>query len=148
MTTFTYEYRVPWQDVDLAGIVYFPRYFSYFEMAEQEWIREEGFPYDEFIEKLDIWMPRVAVQSSFHSPARLGDLLSIEMKLGRRGRSSFTLAFDAYRIPERKLIVDGTITIATVSRSRFKPIRIPKLLSEMLAKLPFTDLPAPPRKRR
>ena len=135
MAAFVIQQRVAWSDVYLARIVYFPRYFSFFENAELEWIRQNGLSYEEFLAELEIWMPRVAAHSNFHAPARLADLVAIEMRLDRLGTTSFTLGFDAYRLPERTHLADGYIAIATVSRGSFRPTPVPERLVRLLAEL-------------
>ena len=132
MPSFAIQQRVAWSDVDLAKIVYFPKYLTYFENAELEWFASQGWDYEEFLTKSGIWIPRVATQVNFRSPARLRDLLQIEMHLSRLGRTSFTLGFDVFRLPERTHVVDGTITVAVVSRTNFRPIKVPAKLVRML----------------
>jgi YbgC/YbaW family acyl-CoA thioester hydrolase len=132
---FQIEQRVAWSDVDFARIVYFPRYFSYFETAELEWIRSKGFRYETLLEDLGIWMPRVAAQCNFRAPARLAELLGIEMRLDRLGKTSFTLGFDAFRLPERTHLADGSITIATVDRVSFRATPVPERLARLLGEL-------------
>ena len=135
MTTFSIEHRVPWADVDLAKIVYFPRFFSYFEMAELEWYRTRGLRYEDVLEGLGIWMPRVSAHCNYRSPARLADLLTIEMKVARIGRTSYTYGFDAIRLPERTHLADGEIVIATVDRETFRPTPVPEKLVNHLKPL-------------
>jgi tol-pal system-associated acyl-CoA thioesterase len=135
MACFVFQHRVVWPDIDLAGVVYFANFMSYFERAEVEWVRSHGIEYGEFLETLGIWMPRVSVQCNYHRPARLDDLLSTEMRLERMGRTSFTLAFNIYREPAREYLADGTFVIAAVSRTSFKPIPIPKPYREILESL-------------
>jgi YbgC/YbaW family acyl-CoA thioester hydrolase len=142
MRPFTIEHRIPWADVDLAKIVYFPRYFSYFEMAELEWYRHRGLSYENVLEEMDVWMPRVAAHCNYRAPARLAELISVEMHLERLGRTSYTFGFNAYRLPERDRLADGNIVIATVDRDSFRPTPIPiKLVSllEGLATKPETQ---------
>ena len=135
MAAFIIEHRVAWSEVDLAGIVYFPRYFSYFENAELEWFRRQGFSYEGFLDEVGVWMPRVACHSNFRAPAKLADLLSIEMRLDRLGETSFTLGFDAFRLPERTPLADGYIVVATVERESFRPIPVPERLVQLLTEL-------------
>lgn len=135
MARFTCTHRVRWPEVDLAGVVYFVHFVSYFEMAEIEWVRSNGMEYGELLEKLGIFMPRVSIQCNYHAPARLDDLLSIEVGLSNMGNTSFTLAFDVYSEPPRVHLADGRFVIATVSRSLFKPIRVPDRLRSMLESL-------------
>jgi acyl-CoA thioester hydrolase len=135
MASFVIQQRVAWSDVDLAGIVYFPRFFTYFENAELEWIRSLGLSYEGFLEEMKVWMPRVATHANFRAPARLADLLSIEMRLDRMGKTSFTLAFEAVRLPERTPIADGSIVVATVDRVSFRPTPVPANLARLLTEL-------------
>jgi YbgC/YbaW family acyl-CoA thioester hydrolase len=132
---FSIEQRIPWCDVDLARIVYFPRYFSYFEMAELEWVRQQGLSYEGLLNELEVWLPRVAAHCNYRAPARLAELITIEMRRQRIGRKSFTYRFDAYRLPDRVHLVDGYVTIATVSRGGFEPTPIPERLVHMLEEL-------------
>ena len=139
---FTIQHRVPWADVDLAKIVYFPRYFSYFEMAELEWHRSQGWSYEDMLDGLGIWMPRVAAHCNYHAPARLAELLSIELRLERLGRTSYTFGYDAFRLPERTHLADGYVTIATVARGTFRPTPVPQ---ELATRLKTLVLPEPRR---
>jgi YbgC/YbaW family acyl-CoA thioester hydrolase len=135
MGAFILEQRVAWSDVDLAGIVYFPRYFSYFENAELEWFRSHGLSYEGILEETGVWLPRVACHSNFRAPAKLAELLSIELRLDRLGRTSFTLGFDAFRLPDRTAIADGYIVVAAVDRESFRPTPVPHRLVQLLSEL-------------
>lgn len=132
MARVVVTHRVPWPDIDLVGIVYFARFLSYFEMAELEWVRRQGLTYLQLLERLGIWMPRVASHCNYHAPGRLDDLLAIELKLDRLGQTSFTLGGEAYRLPDRLLLADGYTVIATVSRENWKPVPVPETLQQML----------------
>ena len=144
---FSIEHRIPWSDVDFARIVYFPRFFSYFEMAELEWYRHQGLVYEDVLAGLAIWMPRVAAHCNYRAPAHLAELVSIEMHLARLGRTSYTFGFEAFRLPERTRLADGQIAIATVDRETFRPTPIPgKLLSLLdgLSRKPESQNPESP----
>jgi acyl-CoA thioester hydrolase len=47
--------RVPFYDVDPAGVVWHGRYFQYFELARRELLESVGYSYDEMIESGLIW---------------------------------------------------------------------------------------------
>ena len=141
MSAFVIQQRIVWSDVDLAGIVYFPRYFTYFENAELEWIRSQGLSYEGFLDQMGVWMPRVACHSNFRAPVKLAELLSIEMRLDRLGKTSFTLGFDAFRLPERTPVADGHIVIATVDRETFRPTPVPERLVRLLSALEPREAP-------
>ena len=135
MARFKLEHRVPWRDVDLAAVVNYPRFFSYFEMTEVEWVRAQGKDYLGFLDEMNVWLPRAAAHCNYRAPARFGDLLSIEMGLDRLGRASFTFGYEVFRLPERKLVADGHVVVAPVSRENFKSLPLPEKLKEMLQTL-------------
>ena len=135
MGRFTHQHRVSWPEVDLAGVVYFVHFVNYFEAAETEWVRSHGIEYGEMLETFGICMPRASIHCDYHAPARLDDLLDIEVRLARLGDTSFTLAFEIFTGQEKRCLADGTFVIVTVSRSTFGPIRIPDKLHEMLETL-------------
>jgi acyl-CoA thioester hydrolase len=141
MACFVIEHRVGWADVDMVGIVYFPRFLTFFELAELEWVRSHGFGYREYLDRLGVWLPRVAAHCNYHAPARLDDTMAVEMKVDRLGRTSFTFGFEVFRLPGRTLLADGYIVIASVSRGEFKPVRLPEALVDMLA--PLTESSPP-----
>ena len=132
MGRFVLQHRVPWCDVDLAAVINYPRFFSYFEMAEVEWVRAQGKDYLGFLDEMNVWLPRAAAHCNYRAPARFGDLLSIEMGLDRLGRASFTLGYEVFRLSERQFVADGYVVVAPVSRENFKSVPLPEKLKEML----------------
>jgi len=135
MARFKLEHRIPWRDVDLAAVVNYPRFFSYFELAELEWVRSLGKDYLAFLKEMNIWLPRAAAHCNYRAPVRLGDLISIEMGLDRLGKASATLGYQVYRLPERALVVDGYVVVAPVSRETFQSVPLPDTLKETLETL-------------
>ena len=75
-------------------------------------------------------------------PARLAELLSIELRLERLGRTSYTFGYDAFRLPERTHLADGYVTIAIVARDTFRPTPVPQ---ELATRLKTLVLPKPRR---
>jgi YbgC/YbaW family acyl-CoA thioester hydrolase len=135
MSRFIHQHRVTWPEVDIAGVVYFVHFLSYCEAAEVAWVRSHGLEYGEMLEKFGICMPRVSIQCDYHAPARLDDLLSIELSLHRLGNTSFTLAFKIVSAPAGVAVAGGRFIIATVCRSTFEAIRVPDELRDMLEEL-------------
>ena len=42
MSTFRFQVRVYYEDVDVGGVVYYANYLRYFERARSEWLRSLG----------------------------------------------------------------------------------------------------------
>src|SRR5580700_3258557 len=86
--TFEARLQVQWADVDIAGIMYFAAYARFAEYAEMELFRELGFPYDTVFEELDFWLPRVRVESEYHTPALMGNWMRMRTHIEKVGGSS------------------------------------------------------------
>lgn len=83
-----YRRRIPWRDVDAAGVWRFVAALMYVEEAETQLIRELG-----IAEELGIFMPRVRVEADFKHPGRFDDAISVVLQTERVGERSLRYAF-------------------------------------------------------
>ena len=75
-------------ETDAFGVVYYANYFVYFDVVRQDLLRRAR-----LFELLRRWrLSFVAASASceYHAPARLNDLLNLEVKVHRVGDSSVT----------------------------------------------------------
>jgi 4-hydroxybenzoyl-CoA thioesterase len=90
MLTVTRKVRIEWGDCDPAGIVYFPRYFEYFDISTVGMFEALGYRKPKLLEAFDIaGFPVVDVRSSFRIPSRYGDDVEILTTIPEWSRSSF-----------------------------------------------------------
>ena len=69
---------VRWSDVDAAGIVFYPRFFEWYDLACEALFASLGLPWPRlFPEHGIVGVPIVESGSRFTSPARYGDTLAI-----------------------------------------------------------------------
>ena len=134
---FTVTTPVRWADVDLAGAVYFPQFFRFFNIAEEEFYRSLGRTVVEIEEALEIRLPRVDAHCRFLQPAHFGDLLSVALEIGRIGAKTIKYEFDVQRGADA--IAEGHIVIASVNMTDFKAIPLPDDLRTMLE--PYAPAP-------
>jgi 4-hydroxybenzoyl-CoA thioesterase len=84
--------RVGWGDCDPAGIVFYPRYFSFFNEAVGALFESVGLPKRLLLKTYDIvGYPVVEVSASFSRVCTFGDDVIIESSIREWGRSSFKL---------------------------------------------------------
>ncbi len=70
--------QVRWSDVDPAGIVFYPRFFEWFDLGCETLFAALGLPWPEAFPRYDVvGVPIVESGSRFVSPARYGDVLTI-----------------------------------------------------------------------
>jgi len=118
------RFRVPFADVDHAGIVYYPRLFHYFHLAYESWFHDAlKRPFAELFSAAGISTPVVRAEGSFSAPLRHGDEVAVETWIGALGQKSWTLCF---RIHSRgTLCAEGSVVHAFVSLPEMKAIEIP-----------------------
>ncbi len=98
--------RIEWGDCDAAGIVFYPRYFAWFDAATFHLFERTGVPMRGLWEKYgSVGTPLVDAQAKFIVPSRWGDDVICESQIGEWGQSSFSVQ---HRIMKgEKLAVEG-----------------------------------------
>lgn len=122
--------RVYYEDVDLAGIVYYANYLRFYERARSEALREAGVDQTALrAEGLVFAVSRF--EADYLAPARFDDLLTVETETTRLGAASLHM--------EQRILRDD----APLNRARLRvafmdvegrPRRMPAALREALAR--------------
>ncbi len=122
-TPFRHTLRVYWEDTDAGGVVFYANYLKFFERARTEWLRSLGFSQERL--RLDTGVMFIVTDTSvrYLAPARLDDVLDVDVTLTQRGPASMTLAQQALR--QGQLLSAGSIRIGCVDAGTFRPRRIP-----------------------
>ncbi len=137
MHTFQTTRRVEFADTDMAGIVHFARFFVFMETAEHEFQRSLGSTVHFDFEGQHIGWPRVEAQCQYRSPARLGDVLEITVRVIRKGSRALTygVRFEC----EGRLVAEGRLSIiccAITPGEKLRPVPIPAFLAEQIEEAP------------
>ena len=107
-SSFTTRRKIEFADTDMGGIVHFARFFVFLETAEHQFLEALGTPVIHERDGRQIGWPRVSASLEYASPARLGDELTIELRVARKGTTSLTYGF-AVRVGERA-VANGRMT--------------------------------------
>jgi 4-hydroxybenzoyl-CoA thioesterase len=101
---------IEWGDCDPAGIVFYPRYFAFFDAAMSALVRHGfGITKNELLKKYDFaGFPLVDSRARFIIPLKFGDEVVIETSITGVGRSSFDLQHRVLR--DEDLAVEGNET--------------------------------------
>ncbi|OYP33959.1 acyl-CoA thioesterase [Rhodopirellula sp. MGV] len=95
--SFRTNRRVEFRDTDAAGIVHFSAFFPWMESAEHEMLRSMGIKIipDSHDAADEVTWPRVSVSCDYHQAARFEDWLTVDVTVGKVGRSSvqYEIAF-------------------------------------------------------
>jgi 4-hydroxybenzoyl-CoA thioesterase len=84
--------HIEWGDCDPLGIVYFPRYFEFFDACTGALFERVGLPKQEMLQKYAIaGIPLVEARARFFAPSSFGDTVVIESNVTEWGKSSFSV---------------------------------------------------------
>ena len=90
MLTATRTVRIEWGDCDPAGIVFFPRYFEFFDRCTAGIFEAVGYRKSELLKTFDIaGIPLVEARANFLSPSKFGEDVVIHTTIPEWKRSSF-----------------------------------------------------------
>ncbi len=101
------EIQIAWGDCDPFGIVFFPRYFEYFDACTNALFhRALGMKKAEMLRHYQIaGIPLVQASSSFFAPSSFGDIVHVDSCVTEWGKSSFSLNHKLFR--GKTLAVEG-----------------------------------------
>ncbi len=130
---FQTEIRVRLPETDAMGIVFHGYFFTYFDVARMDYLRnleltEDIRPTKGFTSVI------VNVSSDFKSPARFDDQLVIHVRLSEIGNSSFKFEFIIYHKRENRLVAQGQTVHVALDPITWHPIRVPDFFREAVRK--------------
>jgi 4-hydroxybenzoyl-CoA thioesterase len=90
--------HVEWGDCDPAGIVYYPRYFAYFDNCTASLFEAAGLPKHQMLKTYGIvGIPMVDTRARFLAPSKFGDDIIVESCISEWHRSSFDVQHKVFK---------------------------------------------------
>jgi 4-hydroxybenzoyl-CoA thioesterase len=89
---------VEWGDCDPAGIVYFPRFFEFFDACTNALFERAGFRKAEMLKHYGLLgIPLIEAGAQFYVPAAFGETVAVETRIIEWGNSSFRVEHKMYK---------------------------------------------------
>jgi 4-hydroxybenzoyl-CoA thioesterase len=133
MQPFRTELTVRFGDIDLAGIVYYPRFLHFFHIAMEEFFAGAlGLDYAAFLEQYRLGLPTVHLEVDFRRPLRYGDRIAIEVGIERLGDSSIAWRYRVFRGAEVEPAAEGRVVTVNMDMDRHEKEPLPAWLRERL----------------
>lgn len=102
----SFEMTIAWGDCDPAGIVYYPRYFSWFDTSFQHLLAARGLDQRHLAERFGIiGTPLADAGARFIRPATYGDVIAIDSHISDWAEKRFTVSHIVRRGADR--LVEG-----------------------------------------
>lgn len=131
---FTWTLRVYYEDTDTGGVVYYANYLKFFERARTEWLRAAGFEQQRLLDDFGLQFVVAHVECEYRQPARLDDLVEIDLKIARAGRVAIVFEQTARR--GDAVLARATVKAACIDARRFAPMAMPPELIDAFRTLP------------
>lgn len=121
---FYSEQLVRFSHCDPAGIVFFPQYFIMFNGLVEDWFNQGlGLDYATYITEHRLGFPIVNLNCDFLSPSKIGEKITLGLKLEHLGRSSLKLGVTCnYKGQER---VRASLVLVAMDLDKAKGVAIP-----------------------
>jgi 4-hydroxybenzoyl-CoA thioesterase len=131
---FTSIQKIRFDDVDGAGIVYYPQYFHLCHAAFEDFFDSAAsISYPELIRGRRLGFPTVAIESQFTAPLSYGDQAVVELSVASIGASSLRLAYRIRRRRDGVVCFTATVTTVLVDLDSRRAVPIPEDLRSILA---------------
>jgi len=120
---FVSEKLIRFHHCDPAGIVFYPQYFVLFNELVEDWfthgLHED---YATMIAVDRVGVPMAHVDCDFVSPSKIGDLLRLELRVKRVGRSSLSLYVEGISRGQVRVKANLVVVFASLEGTRAVPI--------------------------
>jgi len=124
--------RVRYADTDQMKMVYYAKFFEYFEQGRSDLLREIGMPYPE-IEHMGYYLPVIEAHAKYLKVARYDDLLVVKTMVRDlpqvRIRIEYVITDDA----TQEIIAEGYTVHSFVNAETGKRARAPERFIEILS---------------
>ena len=120
MKKFYLPIKIMFSDCDPAQIVFYPKYFQWFDIATQRMFNELGMEWSKFWPDHGIaGLPLVDASATFKGPARMDDEIEIESWVEEWKGKTFVVRHDV--IKDGQIIIEGKEVRACVVKDPDNP---------------------------
>lgn len=130
---YTSIQKIRFDDVDGAGIVYYPRYLHLCHAAFEDFFDATApFGYPELISKKRLGFPTVHLEADFKAPLSYGDVAIVTLSVKKIGTSSMVLHYDVMRKRDATRCFTADITTVMMDLDSQKAVPVTAELRSVL----------------
>lgn len=132
MATFSWPVRVYYEDTDSGGVVYYANYLKFMERARTEMLRAQGFEQDRLLKEQNLLFVVRHVELDLLSPAHFNEQLVVSTSIATTRNASISFLQSIVRDGEEQVLCTANVTVACVTASDWKPVRLPVEIKHLL----------------
>jgi acyl-CoA thioester hydrolase len=134
---FTWTVRVYYEDTDTGGVVYYANYLKFFERARTEWLRAAGFEQQVLAAELGLQFVVARIECDYRRPARLDDVIELDVRVSQAGRASVVFEQTARRGDE--VLATARVRAGCVDTTTLAPKAMPASLLAAMKSMAFKN---------
>jgi 4-hydroxybenzoyl-CoA thioesterase len=142
MTPFVFDRPVRFEEVDAAGIVFFPRFLEYCHEAMEALLAPLEGGYAHLVMERKLGLPAVRVEADFSSPLRFGDVARIRVTVEQIGRTSCTLLYEMASAKTSKPVARVRHVVVLSDLRALQKVEIPADVRAILERHVPADAPS------
>ena len=132
MITTETKIRVRYADTDQMKMVYYAKFFEYFEQGRSDLLRSLGLPYSE-IEQMGYYLPVTEAHAKYLKPARYDDLLFVAVVLKDIPQVRVRIEYEVRNDATKELLAEGYTIHSFIGIASGKPARAPDRFIELVS---------------
>jgi 1,4-dihydroxy-2-naphthoyl-CoA hydrolase len=125
-TAFVERRAIRFQDIDAAGIIFYPRVLEMFHDAYAAFLAFAGAPLPEVLQSGGWLAPVRHAEADYFKPLRFGDPVGVEICRAHLAETEATLGYRVARTLGGEVCVVGQVVHTFVERASFKRTPIPE----------------------
>lgn len=134
MAEFRHRFRVRFDNVDYARVLYFPRQIDFFVEALEEFAHQKlGISFKRMLDVERISWPTVHIEVDYLAPLEYEQEAEVCVRVERIGEKSITFAYDVVRVADQAPTSRGRHIVAMLDMKSGRAIPVPPHLRAKLA---------------
>lgn len=132
---FTSVQKIRFDDVDGAGIVYYPQFFHLCHGAFEDFFDSAApISYPELLRQRRLGFPTVAIECAFKAPLQYGDVAVVELTVKRIGTTSVTFGYEIRRKRDGAVSFTAAVTTVLMNLDTQRPVPLTEDLRNIFAR--------------
>ena len=131
---YTYQTKIKLHETDAAGLLFFGNQLKIVHDAYESLLEIIGFGFAQLIREKDFFLPIVHCEADYKLPLFVGDLLEIQVRVEKVGKTSFTFSYELIN-SAHKLVGRAQTVHVTMNKKTQKKIPLPSDLRSKIEDL-------------
>ena len=130
MIRYDHPIKVYYKDIDQMGIVYYSRYFEYFEEARTEMLSSIGLDYSN-VEENGAMLPVIEAHCEYKKGATFSQDLIVKTYIRELPKVKIKFEYKIYPAGSDEILLTG-YTVHACTNLEGKPVKMPKYIRKIL----------------